>query len=210
MRVSFFVDPSCPFCWITSRWLSEIAEERNIEISWELFSLAYKNDELSSETSGGKTQGHLAGQRILRVMEQASAEGASIASLYRDFGKLRFIDNKAYDNQAIQTVLAKNNLPEQLLEAADDTSIDERIIASTDQAAAVVGDDIGVPTIVFHQDDGSRRGFFGPVLTKLPSTEEGLQLWDGLVSLVTVTAFCELKRGRDSDLDTTSTARLFS
>jgi hypothetical protein len=190
--------------------LSEVAEKRNLEISWELFSLAYKNNELTGGTSGDKTKGHLAGQRVLRVMQRARKEGSSIAPLYRDLGKLKFVDDKPYDDGTIRSVLASNNLPERLLEAADDTSIDDEIIVSTDRATELVGDDIGVPTIIFHLGDGTQRGFFGPVLTKLPSEEAGLQLWDGVVSLASIPEFSELKRGRDGKLDTKSTARLLS
>ena len=33
-RISFYYDPSCPWCWITSRWLTEVQTEREIEIEW--------------------------------------------------------------------------------------------------------------------------------------------------------------------------------
>ena len=39
-RISFYYDPSCPWCWITSRWLTEVQTEREIEIEWLPFSLA--------------------------------------------------------------------------------------------------------------------------------------------------------------------------
>ena len=41
--VRFFFDPACPWTWITARWLVEVANERSFGITWETFSLRYRN-----------------------------------------------------------------------------------------------------------------------------------------------------------------------
>lgn len=48
-QVEFYFDPSCPFCWITSRWLLQISTERDVDITWRQFSLALKNNELAGD-----------------------------------------------------------------------------------------------------------------------------------------------------------------
>ncbi len=48
MKITFYFDPSCPFCWITSRWLLMVAEERELQITWKPFSLAIKNEALEA------------------------------------------------------------------------------------------------------------------------------------------------------------------
>ncbi len=72
MHVSYFFDPSCPWCWITSRWLEQVNRERDLHITWRLFSLAYKNGELDTAETTEKTGSHLAGQRVLRVLQHLS------------------------------------------------------------------------------------------------------------------------------------------
>ena len=44
MKVEFWFDPACPFCWMTSRWLTSIAPARHLEIEWKPISLYFKND----------------------------------------------------------------------------------------------------------------------------------------------------------------------
>ena len=42
--VRFWVDPICPWCWTTSQWIRRIADEKDLEITWEPISLLVKNE----------------------------------------------------------------------------------------------------------------------------------------------------------------------
>ena len=68
--------------------------------------------------------------------------------------------------------------------------------ASTDEARAVAGKDIGTPVIAVNG-----TGFFGPVFTPAPKGEEAGKVWDGALALASYPGFYELKRGREKGPD---------
>jgi hypothetical protein len=70
-----------------------------------------------------------------------------------------------------------------------------------DEALALVGDDVGTPIIAFENSDGVRAGYFGPVISRVPSTEKSLAMWDALVTMMDVDSFFELKRTRTESPD---------
>ncbi|MFD0851252.1 disulfide bond formation protein DsbA, partial [Actinomadura adrarensis] len=51
-------DPSCPYTWITSRWLVEAARVRPIGIRWHVLSLSVLNEHLDEDPEGD-TEGYL-------------------------------------------------------------------------------------------------------------------------------------------------------
>lgn len=207
--VEFYYDPSCPFCWITSRWLLRVQAERDVDITWRPFSLAIKNSELANDGSDATPhgEGHRQAHRVLRVIRAAGQRGTPAIDLYSAFGRRVHVDGGRYDDALIAEVLAEQGLPADLAKAADDTSLDAGLEAEMQSALEVTGEDVGVPIIVF-TDGGTRRGYFGPVLNGMPDVDESLAIWDGLEKLAPTSLFFELKRSRDGAPDTASTAGL--
>ena len=60
----------------------------------------------------------------------------------------------------------------------------------------IVGEDVGVPIIIFHNKD-KKIGYFGPVISVVPIGDEALSLWQGLKNLAQYEHFFELKRTRN-------------
>lgn len=203
MNIDFYFDPSCPFCWITSRWLLMSSNKRDISINWHLFSLAMKNNELNDDSG----LDHVAAHHVERVMLAASRQGADMLKLYSAFGILHFIGGEDYSDSLISDVLAQLELPAGLMKSVNDQSLDGALKESTDEAINNTGQDIGVPTLVFTLPNGQKRGFFGPVISSLPEQDESVMIWDAVSSLASLPQFYELKRGRDDAIDIYSTAK---
>ena len=199
-HIAFYFDPSCPFSWITSRWLLQVSVAREMTIDWRPFSLALKNNELTPrDTDSEHAENHRGSHRIQRVILQAATNhGASIAQLYSEFGMRFHIMEEPFSNEVIKEVLMSLSLPAELLDAADDTSLDTKLQKEIDTATTATGGDIGVPTIVFIDDKtNEQRGYFGPILQELPPTKDkSLMLWDGLEKLTSLPYFYEIKRSR--------------
>lgn len=208
--IEFYFDPSCPFCWITSRWLLQVKAERDIDITWRQFSLALKNSELApKKDESSYAESHRDAHRVHRVIKKAAdSHEVSLIDLYSEFGIRFHIMEKPFDDSVIQEVLEAKSLPADLLSAADDTGLDTPLQQELDTAIDAAGEDIGVPTIVFRDKDYNRLGYFGPVLNELPDTlEESLAIWDGLSKLATTSSFYEIKRSRPDGPNVFSAAR---
>ena len=42
--VEMWFDPICPWAWMTSRWLMEVEQVRDVEITWSVMSLSVLNE----------------------------------------------------------------------------------------------------------------------------------------------------------------------
>ena len=80
--------------------------------------------------------------------------------------------------------------------AFGDASWDDAVEAETAAGLALVGDDVGTPIIALTYPDGVQAAIFGPVVTPIPRGQAALDLWDGMVKVMAVPGFFELKKTR--------------
>lgn len=43
-NAKFWFDPSCPWAWMTSRWILNVASQKQINVEWKIFSLGVLNE----------------------------------------------------------------------------------------------------------------------------------------------------------------------
>src|SRR5688572_31122793 len=94
--VDFFFDPSCPWTWVTSRWLTHVAEQRPIEIRWRPISLLLKHGD---DASDEMREEHEIGLHAARVAIAAGHAGGNeaVADFYSAFGTANFGDKGSPD-----------------------------------------------------------------------------------------------------------------
>jgi len=196
-NADFWFDPACPFAWITSRWILEVEQVRDVSVTWHIMSLAYLNQDKDDISDDYRARLRTAWQpvRVCMAVEQHHGKDA-LLRLYTALGTRRFDGGEDYTRETIEAALADAGLSPDLADAMDDESYDDAIEKSHHHGMDQVGDDVGTPTIAF---EGA--AFFGPVLSAIPRGEDAGELWDGCIALAKVPYFSELKRSRTRDLD---------
>lgn len=201
--LDFYFDPVCPFAWMTSKWVRLVVAQRDHRVGWRLISLRFVNADVdyAAHFPPGYERGHTAGLELLRVAAAVRAAHGpdAVGRLYAAYGAELF--DSAPGREAdlerdpagfASEVLSGLGLPVELADAVSDTSFDEEIRAETDQALSLTGRDVGTPILHFDPPDGA--ALFGPVISRLPSPSDALELWEHVVGLARFGGFAELKR----------------
>ncbi len=202
----YYFDPVCQFAWMTSKWVRQVMAQRDYQVEWRLISLRLVNHHLDYEAHfpPENEAAHNAGLRMLRLAargpRRARARGGGPAP-----GRLRHphlraaaVAGRGRTHRDGGPTPAGGRDPAAgppaatLLEALDDTSWDDEIRAETIAARALTGEDVGTP--ILHVDPPGGIAFFGPVISRLPTPEQAVELWDNVLGLARFPGFAELKR----------------
>lgn len=202
--IEFFWDPVCPFAWVTSRWVRLVAEQRHMTVDWRFIGLLILNEDrdYATEFPPGYPEYHALGLRGLRVAAAVrAAEGREpMGPFYTALGEgiwNRLPDGSGdvlagYDEvAATRAALAACGLAESYVDHLHDESQDAVIRTDTEEALARVGDDVGTPIVALAEGGPA---FFGPVISRIPSPDEAVELWDAVMTLAQWPGFSEMKR----------------
>ena len=192
--VEMWFDPLCPWAWMTSRWLMEVEEVRDVSVTWSQMSLSVLNEgrDLPDEYREMMDRGW-APVRVIAAARKAHGDEVT-KPLYDAIGTPLHLGGERDFVAATAAALAEVGLPAELIEAVDTDEHDAFLRESHDRAIALVGDDVGTPVI-------SVEGvaFFGPVVSPAPKGEAAGRLFDGCVLVAGTDGFFELKRSRTRD-----------
>lgn len=196
-KVEFFFDVTCPFAWVTSRWIVQAAQVRDLEITWTPMSLAVLNegrDELPGEYKA-KMQANWGPARVFAAV--AVNEPNKVENLYTVMGTIIHVEGNggktgygAYD-QVIKQALHIVGLETKYAQYANNQIYDSQIRAFHASAMQIVGNDVGTPVVKIGE-----VAFFGPVMTRIPRGEEAGKIFDAAFELASYPHFFEIKRSR--------------
>jgi hypothetical protein len=212
--VEVFVDPSCPWAWITSRWLAEVAPSRDLSLTWRSYCLEIRDDygvapTMPEEYRERALAGHALSHRMLRLFEAARAESGegAVDALYTEWGRRFFLGDgggeggegrrgggRDADDALLAGCLSGSGLRADLLGAADDEKWDAPIIEAMEVAYEFGGPKTQTPTIVVRA--ATPYGFKGPVMAPAPQGDAAIRLWDAITVLAQEPGFFEITRPR--------------
>jgi 2-hydroxychromene-2-carboxylate isomerase len=189
--VDFWFDPLCPWAWITSRWVHEVASLRPIEPRWHVMSLAVLNEDKDIPDDYREMLKTAWGPVRVCIAAEQKYGPEALGTLYTELGTLFHHEKLGREKPTYVAALEKAGLDPALADAADTTEYDEAVRASHKVGIDKVGQEVGTPVI-----EVEGVAFFGPVVTPIPRGEAAVKLWDGVLAVAGTDGFFELKRTR--------------
>jgi hypothetical protein len=193
-QVEFWFDPSCPWAWMTSRWVDEVSKYRDLDVTWSIMSLAVLNEDKDvSEEYSAFFPRALRYTRLVAAVRELHGQDA-VKPLYDALGERIHPGGSRDPDTVIAEALAEVGLPADLIKYSLTDEYDEQMRASHFDGIERVGQDVGTPVIAVNG-----VAFFGPVISPAPHGEEAVRLWDGTLAVASYPGFFEIKRTRTAD-----------
>ena len=190
-HVDIWVDPACPWAWITSRWLLEATTVRDIEVDFHVMSLAVLNEGREMPEKYVEFMTKAWGPvRVLIAAEERHGNKV-LEPLYSAMGTRHHVQGENDWDAVIVGALHDAGLDADLADAATDAAFDDAVRKSHHTGMDPVGYEVGTP--VLHLGDVA---IFGPVVTPAPKGEAAGRLFDGVMLVTRTPGFYELKRSR--------------
>jgi len=199
--VEVSVDPSCPWAWITSLWIKDVAPHRDLAVTWRSYCLEIRDDygvapTMPEERREAAIAAHALSHRMLRMFEAARARVGeeAVDALFTAWGRRFFARGAVRDDSLLSECLDVCGLDLELLGAAEDEKWDAPIVEAMTVAYAFGGPKTQTPTIVVRADPP--HGFKGPVMAPAPTGADAVRLWDAIQVISEQPGFFEITRPR--------------
>jgi 2-hydroxychromene-2-carboxylate isomerase len=192
--VEFWFDPSCPWAWMTSRWVDEVSQHRDLDVTWNVMSLAVLNENNDvSDAHKAFFPRALRYTRLVTAVKELHGQ-EYVKPLYDALGTRIHLGKSKNPDEVIPAALEEVGLPADLIAHSLTDEYDVQMRASHSDGISRVGEDVGTPVIAV-----AGTAFFGPVISPSPKGEDAVRLWDGTVAVASYPGFFEIKRSRTVD-----------
>jgi hypothetical protein len=203
--ISVFVDPACPWAWITSRWITEVAPQRDLTIRWRSFSPEVRDGgvcfapaipEHLREVALERRRIGAVASRVFEWLRSEIGEQA-VGRFYTELG-YRLNDPERPGRSPMPGIIGASLKAADLGEAAEAVAPDpiwqRRVARSTEEAMAMVGRDAMTPVIAAETDPPAALS--GPIVSPAPVGADAVRLWDAFAVLLESPTFLEARRAR--------------
>jgi 2-hydroxychromene-2-carboxylate isomerase len=191
--VDFWFDPECPWAWMTSRWMLNVEEVRDVKTVFHCMSLSVLNagrDNLRPDYKLKMETEAWYGARASIAVDLTYGKD-TLAEFYTAIGTRYHPNHEPKTPETVRAALADCGLDTSIADDVTTTKWDAELTKSHHEGMDPVGFEVGTPIVRING-----HSLFGPVISPAPKGEEAGKLFDG-VSLVTAyDGFFELKRTR--------------
>lgn len=188
-EIALYVDPLCPFAWVSARWLLDTAGDQHT-VTLEQMSLAVLNagHTVDADHEPMITRSRRIGRVFAATVRRHGPE--AFTPLYLALGsRLHPRGPRTDDDAAVAAALTAAGLDPALAAALDDPGHDAAVAAAHRAGQDALGGRGGSPILVV---DG--RGFSGPVFTAPPHPRRAAELLHALITAATTPEFAALSR----------------
>jgi hypothetical protein len=197
--VDMWFDPTCPWAWMTSRWLLEVEKVRPLDVRFNVMSLSVLNEGRDHLSESYRAAMDKAWGPVRVCIAAADSAGPQVLrDLYTALGTRIHLEKYEIGPKLFTEALTEVGLDPALADAATSDAWDDALRGSHNAGMKPVGTDVGTPVI--HAPGpvaGETVAFFGPVVTPAPKGDAAGKLWDGVLLVAGTPGFYELKRSRE-------------
>lgn len=190
-KVDFWFDPTCPWAWMTSRWMLEVEKIRDIDLTFHVMSLSVLNEGRDLDPGYREIiDAAWIPARAALLVEQRHGS-AKLAEFYTAIGTRFHPGEEPKTVETIKAALDEVGADSDIIDIAQTDAIDEDLRRSHHEGMDPVGDEVGTPVIHING-----KALFGPVISPAPKGEEAGDLFDGFEKVTAYDGFFEMKRTR--------------
>ena len=152
----FYFDPLCPWAWISSRWMLEVTQVRDVEANFHVMSLAVLNEGRDLPAQYVEFMKQAWGPvRVVTAARMRHGQDV-VLDLYTAIGKRVHLEGRGPDADnpgstrlfdAVAEAVAEVGLPADLMDVWDSTEVDAELKESHARGMEPVGMDVGTPVI---------------------------------------------------------------
>ena len=189
--VDFWFDPTCPWAWMTSRWMLEVEKVRDVKTVFHVMSLSVLNDgrDLPEDYLAHMKDAWLPARAALLVEQRHGSE--KLRDFYTEIGTRFHLRQEPKTPDVVRAALAAVGADEDIADLAQTDAFDDDLRRSHHEGMDPVGDEVGTPVLRING-----MSLFGPVISPAPTGEEAGSLFDGVEKVTAYPGFFELKRTR--------------
>ena len=190
-KVDFWFDPTCPWAWMTSRWMLEVEKIRDIDLTFHVMSLSVLNEGRDLDPGYREIiDAAWIPARAALLVEQRHGS-TKLAEFYTTIGTRFHPGEEPKTVETIKAALDEVGADSDIIDIAQTDAIDEDLRRSHHEGMDPVGDEVGTPVIHING-----KALFGPVISPAPKGEEAGNLFDGFEKVTAYDGFFEMKRTR--------------